>query len=478
MALSFPLSPSIGQIYIAPNGVSYVWNGSYWAAESSGGGSGGGGGGGGSPITVLNEGTVISTSATVFNFTGTLIATSAENAVTINAIPQTTSTLINGAYSLVLGSDGTVNLPIATNGSGVIQTTGPYYLDANGAIFTLNVDGSMTFPDNSVQVTAWNTSTPVFASQIVGGVSISTATTATLGLVKIGSGISVTSSGTISVQPGLLHWQESISVINSTQTAIVSLIATSTQTNVDAVIQPQGAGANLGNINGNKRGQYATDWQKQIGNGSQVASGDYAVISGGSFNQASGLHSSIGGGNNNLANANYSTIVGGNGGSTRGITGAVVFPGFATGGVFSTPGVMQSAIYNIGAVTTNSTPVRLSTDGNPTPSANNQIGIGDRSTAYFKGTVIAKEDVTHNANIWAWTFQGVLRQDIGSTTTDFVPSGIPPAITTITNTTSAVTLTLDIDNVTGCMIVEATGAVSKTIRWSGKIETVEVTDNS
>ena len=50
MALSFPLSPSIGQIYIAPNGVTYVWNGTYWAAESSGGGSGGGGGGGPNPF--------------------------------------------------------------------------------------------------------------------------------------------------------------------------------------------------------------------------------------------------------------------------------------------------------------------------------------------------------------------------------------------------------------------------------------------
>ena len=156
----------------------------------------------------------------------------------------------------------------------------------------------------------------------------------------------------------------------------------------------------------------------------------------------------------------------------------MVFPGFATGGVEATPGVMQSAIYNIGAITTNNVPRRLSTDGSPTPTVNNQIGIGDRSTMYFRGTVIAKEDVPSNADIWTWTFEGVLRQDVGSTTTDYVPAGTPPVTTLITNTTTSANLVLDLDNVLGTMIVQAVGVVGKTIRWSGKIETVELTDNN
>ena len=69
------------------------------------------------------------------------------------------SQLVNSTYSLTLGSDGTLNLPQAPSaGAAVIQPSSTTYgikLVANGNIWTLGTNGSLTFPDTSVQTTAW-----------------------------------------------------------------------------------------------------------------------------------------------------------------------------------------------------------------------------------------------------------------------------------------------------------------------------------
>ena len=308
--------------------------------------------------------------------------------------------------------------------------------------------------------------------------ALTTATTATLGVIQVGPTLTIDNSGVLNAIIGnLANWTESYQYHNWTDGSSI-FTPVSIKDNVDAIIAVKGTGAHAGMADNNLRGTYATDWQKQNGSADQIASGPYSVISGGSFNKASGLHSVIVGGNKNLADADYSTIVGGQGGSSNGIIGAVVFPGFASGGTYTTPGVMQSAIYNIGGETTTATPQRLSTNGSSSHSAANQIKSQDRSVMHFRGTVIAKEDVPTHAKIWSWTFSGLLRQDIGSTTTDFVPAGIAPILTAVSNTSSGASLRLDLDNVTGCMIIEATGSASNTIRWSGRIETVEITDNN
>ena len=307
---------------------------------------------------------------------------------------------------------------------------------------------------------------------------------ATTVLNFIGKGISVVTNNSNTNQvdvtvanAGLTFFSE-LNVTQSADHDLNSLTAVSNANNASVAFSPKGSGANQADVGGDQRGIYATDWQKQRGSSVQVASGDYANILGGSFNQASGLHSNVLGGNKSIANAAYSTVVGGHAGNAHGIIGAVVLPGNSQGGTFSTPGVMQSVIYNIGGVTTTTTPLRLSTDNNPTPSANNQISTTDRSLKHFRGVVIAKEVQASNANIWSFTFEGLLRQDVGSTTTDFVPAGVAPTITTISNTTTGASLRLDLDNVTGCMIIEATGEAGKTIRWTGRVETVELTDDN
>lgn len=102
--------------------------------------------------------------------------------------------------------------------------------------------------------------------------------------------------------------------------------------NGDLALVPKGQGALLGQVptgtaaGGNKRGNYAVDWQTLRAAADQVASGIAAVVgggesnkssnfdstvAGGSFNQATGIASTVGGGSANQATGNQSTVAGG-----------------------------------------------------------------------------------------------------------------------------------------------------------------------
>ncbi|MBK9247192.1 MAG: hypothetical protein IPM69_03550 [Ignavibacteria bacterium] len=89
--------------------------------------------------------------------------------------------------------------------------------------------------------------------------------------------------------------------------------------NISLVLSAKGTGALTsgkpdGTVSGgNSRGQNAVDWQMSRSANTQIASGNYTVISGGTNNTASGIHSAVGGGQGNTVSTNYSTISGGNG---------------------------------------------------------------------------------------------------------------------------------------------------------------------
>jgi hypothetical protein len=393
MALSFPSNPTIGQLYQAPNGTTYVWDGIKWAAQSSSSGSGGSGGGSGSGGAgiVLSNNVLISSTATSLNFVGDVVtATSSGTAITIN-----------------------------------FQTT---------------------------------------------------ATTSTFGLVKIGPTLQITDTGILNSRFSINDWQENYRTFSFSQAASV-WAPQGLASDIDAAIIPQGGGANVANIDGTKRGQYATDWQKLPGASDKVASGDYSIISGGSLNKASALHSVVVGGNNNLSDANYSTVLGGRGGSTNGITGATIISG-AAGLERTNPGTSQAAVYTLGGETYDNNVITLTTDGTGSPSASNQLTLKDNSAVHFRGMVIAKEYQKYRGEVWTWTFEGAIRRDVGSTTTDFAPSAILPIINLQygTNTSSNWAVLLDIDNQHGALVVKARGGSTQHIRWVCRLDTVEVSD--
>ena len=348
--------------------------------------------------------------------------------------------------------------------------SGPFTVKDEG-----NIVNTTTTILNFVGTAITATSTGSQVNITVTAEPLTTATTATLGGVIIGSGITIT-NGVISVREGLQYWTESQTVIDSSQTAVVSLLVAGTQTNIDAVLKAKGDGATANDNSGNERGAYAVDWQRIRGNGAQVASGDYAVISGGSFNRATGLHSVVIGGNNNTNNSNYSVVLGGVNGNTRGITGAIVMPHYATGGANNSSGKIQNGYYLLSADTIQTTsPIDMTTDGSGNITSANQITLVDNSVIHFNGTIVAKEiNTLDEPEIAVWEFKGTAYRRQGNTTTNLVSVVNPTLIDSTTSTSWQFAITTE--NNLGCILFQVQGTAEQQIRWVAKIETVEVAD--
>jgi hypothetical protein len=296
------------------------------------------------------------------------------------------------------------------------------------------------------------------------------ATTSTLGVVKVGPTLTIDVDGILNSTAGnLANWEESSQYHNWTDGASI-FTPVSIKDNVDAVIATKGSGSHRGTADGAVRGQFATDWQKVLGSFDKIASGNYSIIGGGSLNKAAGLHSIVVGGNNNTADSDYSVVLGGHNGNTNGITGATIIAG-------GTPAYSQGGVYILSAETFDDNIVQLTTDG-ASATSSNQITLKDNTAVYVRGIVVAKEYQKYRGEVWSWKFEGVVRRDVGSTTTDFAPSGLLPNImlTPGTNTASNWLLTLDIDNQSGNLVVEAHGGAAQHVRWSARIDTVEVND--
>jgi hypothetical protein len=355
-----------------------------------------------------------------------------------------------------------------TSGGG----TGPFTVKDEGTIVN-NTTTMLNFIGTGVRAIATGSQVDI----TVTAEPLSTATTATLGGVKIGSGISI-NDGVISVREGLQYWTESKTVVDE-NAATISLIVNSTETNVTAVMKSKGSGATANDTGGDFRGEFAVDWQRIRGVNSEVASGNFSVISGGSFNKASGLHSVIIGGNNQINDADYAVVLGGVNGNTRGIKGAVITPGLATGGANNASGMIQSGLYILGGETAGSSPISLTTDGNPTVTAQNLLTLVDNSAVYFKGTVMGKEINVETPEIAVWNVEGVIKRQVDSTTTNYYYVGVfPPSaqLVTAVNSTTAWSVILDLDNTLGSMLINVQGQTGKTVRWTAKLETIEITD--
>lgn len=348
--------------------------------------------------------------------------------------------------------------------------TGPFTVKDEG-----NIVNTTTTILNFVGSAITATSTGSQVNITVSAQELTTATTSTLGGVIIGSGVTIT-NGVISVREGLQYWTESKTVVDSSQTAVVSLIVTGTQTNIDAVLKAQGLGAVANDDTGNKRGEYAVDWQRIRSTADQVASGNFAIISGGSFNQATGLHSVVVGGNNNTADADYALVLGGVNGNARGIKGAVIVPHYATGGQSNSSGKIQTGHYLLGGDTVlSASPVDLTTDSSGNIDATNQITLVDNSAIYFSGTIIAKELYpTLDPEIVVWDLKGTVYRNAGNSTTNLLSIVNPTIVNGNTATTWQVSVTTE--NNIGCLLVQVQGPSDKQVRWVAKIETIELAD--
>lgn len=316
-----------------------------------------------------------------------------------------------------------------------------------------------------------------------------------------------------------------------------SLTATGAATNIDAAIIPKGQGALLAEIpdnaftNGEKRGAYATDWQRDRNSANRVASGTYSTIIGGIDCRASNTYSIAGGGTaistgnssvalggsctssgfgsvtlgySNTASADFSLALGssttasGNYSTSLGYLNTASAQqsvclgsentananlSFALGfksNVFSiigrqvyasgqegTAGDAQASKFILRERTTGNTATTLTTDSNAA-STNNQVILSNQSAYRFKGTIIGKQSGSTNAAVW--DIDGFIVRGANAAATTLNVSNV----TLVENTPAWGTPTLAADTTNGGLQVQVTGAAATNIQWTAVIETTEV----
>lgn len=260
---------------------------------------------------------------------------------------------------------------------------------------------------------------------------------------------------------------------------------------IDIALVAKGQGATLAQVpdngitNGNKRGIFATDWQKSrlaatqvasgaystVGGGAQnSATGSYAIVSGGASSAASGSYATVVGGLIHNANSGFSTILGGRRGITRQITGYVAMPACNIP-IADASGVSQAGFLIVGVQTTDATTTVLRSDVSATGSTN-QLTLANNSAYVVKGSVIAT--VTGGGNTKAWTFEGAIKRGANAAATSIVGAF---AVNTIAADAGASTWTIAVsaDTTNGTLQVQVTGQAATTIRWVCKLESTEVT---
>jgi hypothetical protein len=304
---------------------------------------------------------------------------------------------------------------------------------------------------------------------------------------------------------------ESTTAPNAT-VPVDALTVANASADVDVVLAAKGTGATLAQIpdsltsGGNKRGTYATDWQKSRSSASYVASGIYSTVSGGADNRTSGDYGvavggsanattgnySISGGRSCTASGTYSIAMGYSNSTTTAGSGNVAL-GYNTscdGSYGLTAGhnadarvrysvfaisseaiastqPTQTTIQTVGKQTTTATPATLTAlSSGTTYFYQNRMDI---NSAYaFKIMVVA--NVTGGGDTKAWELTGCIKRGA---------SGAPTIVGAVTKTiiaadtgTSAWDVSVVID--TDAFSVQATGAAATTIRWAASIYCAEV----
>jgi hypothetical protein len=266
-----------------------------------------------------------------------------------------------------------------------------------------------------------------------------------------------------------------------------ALTATAAVASADIALVPKGVGAFLLAIpdatvtGGNKRGNYAIDFQLVRASAAQVASSNNAGILGGQNNTANATYAVVIGGDTNTASGSYALVHGTNStanavqsmavgawATSRAVVGYRAFAPNAP--IASALGNTQMGFVTVGVQTTDATATILRSNTSVAASTNQyyvplngistftiliSCGITGASNAKaweFKGA--AKKGATENTNVLVGTLtKNVLAADAGASTWD---------VAVTANTT------------TGAITITATGQAGTTIRWSATVIATEV----
>jgi hypothetical protein len=208
-----------------------------------------------------------------------------------------------------------------------------------------------------------------------------------------------------------------------------------------------------------------------IGSGyNNSASGYGTFIGSGASNGATGVYGTVGGGNSNTSSGYGSTVVGGQFGTTRTISGNMVFPA-SNAPLGSTQGISQSALLILAVQTTDATATALRSD-TAAAGTTNQVILPNNSAYFFRGEVISGKTAAGDTK--GWTIEGVIKRGANAASTALV--GIPTVTSTYADAgASTWDIAVTADTTNGGIRVTFTGQAATTIRTVCRINTVEMT---
>ena len=143
---------------------------------------------------------------------------------------------------------------------------------------------------------------------------------------------------------------------------------------------------------------------------------------------------------------------------------------FASGNSAVGSSMMQSGQLTISLVTTNNTAAGLNSYNYGAAGSDNQLILPNNSAFAFHGTIVARQKASEGTACAAWRIEGLIRKEGSSGSTVLVNSA-----TTVLDNTPNWGMALSADTSNGALKVQATGASSTNIRWTGTLYSSEVT---
>lgn len=234
--------------------------------------------------------------------------------------------------------------------------------------------------------------------------------------------------------------------------------------------------ATAGTIGGGDTNAVSAGWSTVAGGRQNTASGiNYATVGGGFGNTASGSEATIAGGDTNVASGSFAAIGGGASNTAAGLysgvssgRGANAYVNYSralAGGFFATAGDAQTWDLPLRRAVANATPTELRSDG-----AGERLALPNNTCWKFRASIVGWRADT-NVPMADFKLEGTIYRQIGATSV-----ALFGAVTKTAGTANVagIDASATADTTLGGLSIQVTGIAGVTIRWSARLEVIEV----